>query len=58
MNAVYFASGLLEDNATNEYSFMNPVPPTASRVATYDLAATGTGTSKFTKAAEEENSAS
>ena len=53
MNAVYFASGLLEDNTDDEYSFMNPVPPTAVRVAKYDVASVAQGTPKFTKAAEE-----
>ena len=52
MDAVYFASGLLADNSDNEYSFMNPVPPTVTRVATYDAASAAQGTPKFTKAAE------
>ena len=53
VQAVYFASGLLEDQPDDEYSFMNPVSPTAARVATYDVASAAQGTPKFTKAAEE-----
>ena len=48
MDAVYFASGIVTDNSSNEYSFKNPCPPTAVRKTAYDAVADVASTPKFT----------
>ena len=51
-DAVYFASGIVTDNSSNEYSFKNPCPPTAERRDAYDAVADVARTPKFTAAVD------
>ena len=48
VHAIDFASGMLKDPET--FNFLNPCPPTVTRIAKFDAAATAGSTPKFTSA--------